>query len=104
MADSQRRVEIRKVDVRDPRAAYEYGFGACLDNSLESLADLYAADADRESIGIAISRDFPPSTREEVRKGCAAGFVAQDHRGGPRAEQMRAQWMANRMKDDLGSP
>lgn len=85
------RFVIRKVQTDSPREAFDYGYGTCLDNSIEGLASEYKTAADPAAIGAAIAKDFPASTRAAVQDGCVAGFAEQRRRGGPVAEGLRKQ-------------
>lgn len=91
MTTPSRSFTIRKVRTDDPDDAFDYGYGTCLDNSIEAMASEYQAAADPAAIGAAIARDFPPSTRAAVQDGCVAGFAEQRRRGGPVAEGLRKQ-------------
>lgn len=82
---------IRKVRTDSAREAFDYGYGTCLDNSVEGLASVYKTAADPAAIAAAIASDVPASTRAAVQDGCAAGFAEQRRRGGPVAEGLRKQ-------------
>jgi hypothetical protein len=82
---------IRRVQTDSAREAFEYGYGSCLDNSVEGLASVYKTAADPAAIAAAIASDFPASTRTAVQDGCAAGFAEQRRRGGPVAEGLSKQ-------------
>ena len=89
MTKPPHRFTIRKVQTDSEREAFDYGYGPCLDNSIEGLACLYETAADPAAIAAAIASDFPAGTCAAVQDGCAAGFAEQERRGGPVLEGLR---------------